>query len=461
MRKRAALLVLGGIFAALLGACGGASQTADGDLAEIETAPDGDVSEADLADRFEADKEAPEGEAEAENEAAEADSEPTETAENEGLDGERAPDGDAEAEAEGADNEAQVEAERGEAVEAEDGAEAESEVEATYGPAGTPFPIVGFGAGTLGGWQQGGDSYHVTTLADDGAGSLREGLNSGAVPRVILFDLDGTITLSSRLLIPSNTTLDGRGRQIIIAGKGFGIWDAKQVILVNLAIEDVFPDTEDAIQIGRSEYVVLDHLRLTQHGDLGNAKKVDEAISIVFGSRNITIAWCRVEAWEKVLLAGNGDAEAGVDGLIALTWHHSYAQNTGRRHPQARYGRFHLFNNFFDDWRMFGLGILSPYPESFGSQIQDNGRMLLEGQMVRRHPHSYDSLSTANDASRCESGGDLLEYGTWLDPSSTAPLRFGVGCAKAQAFIPPYTVNVETAGQALRDRVVAGAGNTL
>ncbi len=338
-----------------------------------------------------------------------------------------------------------------------------------YTPAGQPFPIVGFGAQTKGGWQEGYDVYHVTTLADSGPGSLREGLYSNNAPRVVVFDLDGTIPLAGPLLVPSNITIDGRGRKVVLQGKGFVVPGSDEVIFINLALEDVGPDSEDAFQIGSaapdsSINVVLDHIRLTQHGDNGNAKNVDEGISIIFGTRNVTIAWCRFEKWEKVLLAGNGDAEAALDGQITLTWHHSYAFQTGRRHPQARYGKYHLFNNFWDDWYMYGSPVFKPYPESFGAQIQDHGRMLLEGMMFRRHDHGlYDGalFSTANEATRCESSGDLLEFGTWILPDSTANLKFGVGCAKQEAFVPPYEVEPETAGPSLRDKLLLMTGNTL
>jgi pectate lyase len=168
---------------------------------------------------------------------------------------------------------------------------------------GQPFPIEGYGAGTLGGWQPGHDVYHVTTLADDGPGSLREGTRTSNAARVILFDLDGDIVLTGPLVLPSNLTIDGRGRKIALRSKGIVVPGSDQIILTGFAIADVGPKTDDGVQIGHptngpSEYIVLDHLRFEQTGNGGDSANVDEAISVIFGSRFITIAWCRFLRWE-------------------------------------------------------------------------------------------------------------------------------------------------------------------
>jgi pectate lyase len=330
---------------------------------------------------------------------------------------------------------------------------------------GQPFPIEGFGAGTLGGWQPGHDVYHVTTLADDGAGSLREGTRTNGAPRVIRFDLDGDIALLSPLVLPSNLTIDGRARDVTLRGKGLVIPGSDQIILTGFALADVGPNSEDGVQIGHptngpSEWIVLDHLRFEQTGDGGDSTKVDEAISVLFGSRFITIAWCRFLRWEKVMLFGNGDAPAAVDSAIRATVHHNWAQGCGRRHPQARHGFYDFFDNFWDDWRMFGWFFESPYRESFGAQAQDGARILFENNLVRRDAHGDDVGSEANEVTRCETGGIIDERGTWIAPDSTAPLVRGVGCpAVGVPLARPYVAKVDAAGAGLRALLEAKTGN--
>src|SRR5262249_22870963 len=71
---------------------------------------------------------------------------------------------------------------------------------ACTGPSVAPpaFPgAEGFGKAALGGRL--GDVYHVTTLADAGAGSLRDGVTTATGPRTIVFDISGTIALTSDL----------------------------------------------------------------------------------------------------------------------------------------------------------------------------------------------------------------------------------------------------------------------
>ncbi|HSY25259.1 MAG TPA: hypothetical protein VK841_24205, partial [Polyangiaceae bacterium] len=81
------------------------------------------------------------------------------------------------------------------------------------------FPgAVGFGKTATGG--RGGTVVHVTTLADSGTGSFRDAVS--ADNRIVVFDVGGTITLSSAVSAKSNLTLAGQtapGDGVAIIGR--------------------------------------------------------------------------------------------------------------------------------------------------------------------------------------------------------------------------------------------------
>src|SRR5690349_13768450 len=67
------------------------------------------------------------------------------------------------------------------------------------------------GAGALATGGRGGDVYHVTSLADSGPGTLREAVNTGGGSRTVVFDVGGTINLTSKLTFSRpNITIAGQ-----------------------------------------------------------------------------------------------------------------------------------------------------------------------------------------------------------------------------------------------------------
>lgn len=125
----------------------------------------------------------------------------------------------------------------------------------------------GFGRLARGG--RGGDVYHVTTLADDGPGSLRDGIRTAKGPRTIVFDLSGTILLKSPLLIDkSYLTIAGQsapGDGICLRDQTFRLRKASHIIVRYLRIRlgdknKPRPSGPDCIDTTDIDHVIFDHL---------------------------------------------------------------------------------------------------------------------------------------------------------------------------------------------------------
>jgi hypothetical protein len=146
-------------------------------------------------------------------------------------------------------------------------------------------PYQGFGATTPGGAGQA--VVHVTTLADSGPGSLRTALSQGN--RMIVFDVSGTITLSSAVKIkgafitidgftapPPGITLVNAG--LYISGNDF----AHDIIVQGLRIRNA---KGDGITIRDSAYnIVIDHVSIQGAGD--------GSIDVTRNASDVTIQWC-------------------------------------------------------------------------------------------------------------------------------------------------------------------------
>lgn len=154
------------------------------------------------------------------------------------------------------------------------------------------FPTAeGFGAYAQGG--RGGDVYHVTNLNDDGAGSLRYGIENAVGPRTIVFDISGTIILEDRLTIKNPyITIAGQtapGDGICVRDYQFGI-AADHVIVryIRARLGDQAGQESDAISITSGHNIIVDHCSASW--------SVDEVLSCSTGDKDgidkVTVQWC-------------------------------------------------------------------------------------------------------------------------------------------------------------------------
>lgn len=211
----------------------------------------------------------------------------------------------------------------------------------------------GEGRFTTGG--RGGDVYHVTNLNDTGAGSLRDGLATAFNgPRTVVFDVGGTIALSSDLNITNgNVTIAGEtapGQGIVITNFGIGI-NAPNVIVRHIRVRpgDASKGSGaergfngDAISIWRSD-VILDHVSASWG--------IDENLSVAGnGTRRVTIQYSTISeglaqtglyhgeydpnynpGGSKIHSMGSLIKPGDGNGIISM--HHNLWSNNGNRNP--------------------------------------------------------------------------------------------------------------------------------
>ncbi|KAF7804528.1 putative pectate lyase 4 [Senna tora] len=202
----------------------------------------------------------------------------------------------------------------------------------------------GFGRLAIGGLH--GPLYHVTTLADDGPGSLRYGCRRKE-PLWIVFEVSGTIHLSSYLTVSSYKTIDGRGQRIKLTGKGLRLKECEHVIICNLELEGGRGPDVDGIQIKpNSKHIWIDRCSLRDFDD--------GLIDITRGSTDITISRCHFSQHDKTILIGSDPSHID-DRCMRVTIHHCFFDGTRQRHPRVRYAKVHLYNNYTRNWGIYAV----------------------------------------------------------------------------------------------------------
>jgi hypothetical protein len=249
----------------------------------------------------------------------------------------------------------------------------------------------GFGTRTVAG--RGGKVIEVTSLEDDGPGSLRVALNDPD-PRIVIFRVGGTIELQSELhIIHPYLTVSGQtapGGGICIKGAGIAI-QTHDVLMQHIRVRPgnegpVEPEINDAFSIlgdpssGNGAYnVVLDHVSASW-GE-------DETVSTWYGAHDITISWSiisealdesrhRKETHSAGLLIGDSSYNVSV--------HHNLLAHNDFRNPLISDGGTHdIVNNVIYNWGVLPAEIIDNDANTFLNFI---GNYFVPGQDTQPGP---------------------------------------------------------------------------
>lgn len=204
----------------------------------------------------------------------------------------------------------------------------------------------GYGAATDGG--RGGRVMIVTNLNDAGPGSLREACEAEG-PRIVVFDVAGTIMLERQLSIKQpHITIAGQsapGDGVCIGGESLSIGAGDVVIrYIRARFGDVSGRDSDAIGGRGHRNIILDHISASW--------SVDETLSI-YNCENVTIQWCMVT--ESLYEGGHKKGAHGFGGIWGSnysTYHHNLLAHHSSRNPRfaSNCGFNDFRNNVLYNW---------------------------------------------------------------------------------------------------------------
>ncbi len=258
----------------------------------------------------------------------------------------------------------------------------------------------GFGTRTIAG--RGGKVIEVTSLADDGPGTLRAAVNDPSA-RIIVFRIGGTIELKSELQINHPfVTIAGQtapGGGICIKDAGITII-THDVLIQHIRVRPgnkgpVDADINDAVSIlgphGDSEgayNVVLDHISASW-GE-------DETVSTWYGAHDITISWSIISEALNRSRHRKKTHSAGLligDNSYNVSVHHNLLAHNDFRNPLIIEGGTHdIVNNVIYNW-----GILPAEIVDYGSNTFLNfvGNYFVAGPST--NPGPYEILFPEGD----------------------------------------------------------------
>ena len=268
------------------------------------------------------------------------------------------------------------------------------------------------------------------------AGSLREcAEKDGAM--WILFEKSGKYILYAPLRIKSNKTIDGRGRNIRIAGMGILTNESSNLIFENLTFTSPSITAQDttsrrALSIHNlTHHVWVDHCLFEEYPLI--------ELDIKRSSRAVTVSWSRFENAQTGILFGL-EPDIFVDSLQTFTLHHNYFANMELRGVLARHGKLHAYNNFFYDVKMAGI------------ECTDSAQCYVESNLFNiENPIAVYRLENEDGTPDAATRGFVYAFDNVFS-------RGGENTQDASVFKPEYKVTVDEADAELAVRVRTESG---
>jgi len=200
----------------------------------------------------------------------------------------------------------------------------------------------GFGQFAAGG--NGGETVHVTTLDDSGAGSFRDAVSQPH--RTVVFDVSGIIRLKSNVAASSDLTIQGQtavGEGITLYGRSVSFSGQHNVIVRYLRFREGISGDKGkcSVNLSSGSDMIFDHCSI----EWGRW----DCLGLTQGSHDITFQNCIIGEGVDPQRFGSLS-----DSVTNITYSHNLWINNQSRNPKAK-GRIQYINNVVYNWGVCGL----------------------------------------------------------------------------------------------------------
>jgi pectate lyase len=214
----------------------------------------------------------------------------------------------------------------------------------------------------------------------------------------------------------------------------------------------------DGITVDSSKNVWIDHNKFTdapKTDDLspvenGKLKQChDGALDVKNGSDYVSISYNVFDQHDKNNLIGSSDSKTTDDGHLTVTFHHNYFTNVTERAPRVRFGRVHVFSNYYE-----GSKSRSVYPHQYSLGVAYKAQVVSEQNVFDITGASSCPDVVKNPGSSSKTGA-IRDTGSLLNGNA---LNLASSCSFATAtWTVPYTYSPTPAAQ-VKAAVVPKAG---
>jgi pectate lyase len=281
--------------------------------------------------------------------------------------------------------------------------------------------------------------------------------------------------LRSKIKLGSNTTLIGMSSDTKLVNASISITGVTNVIVRNLNIVnpcDVGPVWDpndgssgnwnsefDAVTVSGSKNVWIDHNVFTDAPMTDNLLPVengkikqchDGSLDVKNGSDYVTVSNNRFELHQKNNLIGSSDSTTSDNGHLTVTFNNNHFLNVGERSPRVRFGKVHIYNNYFEGSRSHAI-----YPHKYSIGVAYLAKIISQN-------NAFDIAGATSCSNILTNPGSSSMTGAVTDAGSLlngAPLNVSSACSFSSSvgWTVPYTVSPLPAAD-VRQSVLNNAG---